>query len=352
MNKTMKSLFKYSLVLGAVLMLTACNHHAEEPFKPIEKRTVLFLTNKGEIYNQNRELVRQLPGCIYASQIISDGDDYFVSGTNENERVGYWKNGKWNTLHVDFIDDVDHWIDGIGKWEYYIYLLDYPNVLKNSGIFPLEDADKFLPAKEALFVSDGKCYVVGQKRTKESGSNYLPVIYHEHKGKYTPEMLPIPDGAKDGYCTCVYAYDGTRTLVGGSADGWPVIWVDKQLQILPLTDYDYGTYLDEDVVIGEVHSVTECEGDIYAVGVEHAGKYPLVATLWHNGVIEHLVYDTEHAKWTESFEVKTYGSDVYVVTLEYSYDSKGELVTTSVLWVNGKVVNAYPGLATTSFTVL
>ncbi len=348
----MKLSFKYCLGLCALLVMTACSHHEDEPIKPAEERTVLFLTNRGEIYNQHHELVCQLPKCDYASQIISDKNDYFVSGTNQNERVGYWKNGKWNTLHVDFIDDVDHWIDGIGKWEYYIYLLDYPNVLKNSGIFPLERADEFIPAyMAALAVSEGNCFVVGQLRNNVTGSGYLPAMYHEHKGRFTPEYLPVPDGTLDGYCSGIYAYNGTHTLVGGSVDGWPAIWVDKQLQILPLTELVYEDYVNQNVPLGVVVSLTECEGEVYAVGSEPLGDHPFVATMWHNGVIEHLIHDAE-SDASEALKVMTYGSDFYVVTLEYNLGDDGEYVTTTVLWKNGEFVKAYYNLATISFTIV
>ena len=224
----MTNKYIFIFIVQAVLLLaTSCQH--DEPdnwIKPEGERTVLFLTPQGQIYDQDQELVTTLPHCSYANQIISDKGDYFVSGIHEQEKEGYWKNGKWNTLHVDFIDDLNHWINGMAKWDYYIYLLDYPNVLKNSGIFPLEDAKRFLPAKQALDVSEGECYVVGHKLTDDSHGEYLPVLYTEHKGKYTYEMLPVFDKAIRGECTSVYAYNRNHCLIGGSINGWPVIWVD------------------------------------------------------------------------------------------------------------------------------
>ena len=129
-------LFYQFLAIGALFLLSSCEHDDPvSPIKPLEQRTVLLLTSEGYIYDQSGKKIMELPNCEEGSEIISDGDDYFVSGKTTKDRVGYWKNGKWNTLHVDFIDDVDHWTYGIGKWDYYIYLLDIPNVLKNSGIF-------------------------------------------------------------------------------------------------------------------------------------------------------------------------------------------------------------------------
>ena len=98
------------LFIKLVLAIGTCSHDEPgSPFKPLEERRVLVLNYDGEIYDQHGEMVMQLPNCTYATEIISDGDDYFVSGVQSKDRVGYWKNGKWNTLHVDFIDDVDHW---------------------------------------------------------------------------------------------------------------------------------------------------------------------------------------------------------------------------------------------------
>ena len=348
----MNNRFILIIIVQAILLLMASCQHDEpyDPIKPESERTVLFLTPKGEIYNQDQELVVTLPYCTYASQIISDKGDYFVSGTTDNEKEGYWKNGKWNTLHVDFKDDVNHWIDGMAKWDYYIYLLDYPNVLKNSGIFRLEDAGRYLPAKQALAVSEGKCYVVGHKITDNSHGEYLPVLYTEHKGAFTYEMLPVFNKAIRGECACVYAYDRNHCLIGGSINGWPVLWDDKQLQVLPLSEASFDEY-DEDASLGEVVSVTKCNDDIYAGGTEDSKDKLSVATVWHNGEISHLEYYPETSMASELIEIMTYGTDVYAVTLEYYYDDD-EFVTTTILWKNGSPVRAYPRMQTTSFTVI
>ena len=93
--------------------------------------------------------------------------------------MGYWKNGKWNTLHVDFIIDVDHRTVGIAKWDYNIYLLDYPNVLRNSGIFRLLDSENFTPAMHGISVSEGECCVVGTDNMPigDFDFKFLPVLY-------------------------------------------------------------------------------------------------------------------------------------------------------------------------------
>ena len=338
------------IVVASAMSLSSCSKDsADEPFKPIDKRTVLLLTSEGVIYNQNFEQVMQLPYCTFASQIISEGDDYFVSGTyekNGNAKVGYWKNGKWNTLHVDFIEDVDHWIYGIGKWDYYIYLLDYPNVLKNSGIFPIEDGEHFAPAAQALAVSEGKCYVVGANQVDEDGFIFMPVLYTEHKGRYTAEFLPVPPGTESGECNSVYAYDVVHTLIGGSVDDRPVVWNDKQLQILPLTHFD-----ESRPYAGAVRSVTVCGGHIYAAGDEAIESGGRVATLWRDNEIIHLTHDPT-CDLSEAIEVMAYGNDVYVVTLEHGIDADGESTTTLVLWRNGEIVKVYPGLRVKDFTVL
>lgn len=346
---------KLTLILFAqVILILMASCQRDEPenwIKPEGERTVLFLTPRGEIYNQDEELVTTLPRCTYASQIISDKGDYFVSGTNENEKVGYWKNGKWVTLHVDFVDDVNHWIDGMAKWDYYIYLLDYPNVLKNSGIFRLEDGGRYLPAKQALAVSEGVCYVVGMKITDDSHGEYLPVLYTEHKGVFKPETLPLTPQGIRGECSCVYAYNRSHCLIGGSVNGWPVIWVDKQLQVLSLSQATIDNY-DEGYALGEVHSLTECNGEIYAAGVEPFDGKASVATIWHNGTITHLEHYPHKSLSSEVVEIMTYGTDVYVATLEFFFDEEGEFVTNTILWKNGVVVKAYTGLQTTSFTII
>ena len=346
--------FKYILILlvqAFMLLVTSCQHDEPENWiKPEGEREVLLLTPQGQIYNQEQELVTTLPHCSYASNIISDRGDYFVSGFHDKDKEGYWKNGKWNTLHVDFIDDVNHTIDGIAKWDSYIYLLDYPNVLKNSGIFRLEDAERYLPAKQALAVSEGACYVVGQKITDDSNGEYLPVLYTEHKGKYTYEILPVFNNGVRGECTCVYAYDRHHCLIGGSINSWPVIWVDRQLQVLPLTEATFDDQ-NENEGLGEVYSVAECNGEIYAGGIEAFNDKYLVATVWHNGEISHLEYYPQSMS-SEVIEMETYGTDLYIITREYFFDEEGEFTNNTILWKNGSPVRAYPRLQIASFTVI
>ena len=93
----------FLLATCALLLLSSCEHDdPTDAIKPLEERTVLLLKENGEIYNFEGELIKTLPDCAGVTQIIVDGDDYFVSGVSTKDRVGYWKNGKWNTLYVDF----------------------------------------------------------------------------------------------------------------------------------------------------------------------------------------------------------------------------------------------------------
>ena len=259
-------LFYHSLAFCALLSLASCSHDEPvNPIKPVDERTVLVLTHSGDVLDQYGDTVAHLPYCVFAAEIISDGDDYFVSGNHSKGRVGYWKNGKWNTLHVDFIDDVDHWTYGIGKWDYYIYLLDVPNVLKNSGIFPLENFHDFVPANHALAVSEGKCYVIGYGFSEVNpDGHYQPVLYTNYKKEY----LPMPEGAITGECHAIYAYDRDHTIIGGMIDAMPAVWVDKQYEVYPVT-YPRETLGDNEYLIGRVESVTKCNGHIYAAGFEY-----------------------------------------------------------------------------------
>lgn len=210
-----------------------------------------------------------------------------MAGIQSKERVGYWKNGKWNTLHVDFIDDVDHWTYGIGKWDYYIYLLDVPNVLKNSSIFPLEDCHDFILADHGLSVSQGKCYVVGYEL---SGVNvqYVPVLYtNRNKDIFKKEYLPMPDNAVTGECQAIYSYDRDHTVIGGCIDRLPAVWIDKQYQIYQVS---YPELLNEgSFLVGRIDAITMCNGHVYAAGFEHDANRKLKSTVWTDGVPAHYL---------------------------------------------------------------
>lgn len=163
-------------------------------------------------------------------------------------------------------------------------------------------------------------------------------------------MLPLFDKGIRGECTCVYAYDRNHCLIGGSINGWPVIWVDKKLQVMPLSEASFDNF-DANTTLGEVCSLTECYGDIFAGGSEPYHDKS-VATVWHNGEITHLEYYPEKSISSEVVEIMAYGSDIYVVTLEYFYNENSEFITNTILWKNGAPVRAYAGLQTTSFTVI
>ena len=67
----------------ALVSLSSCEHHEPvNPIKPVDERTVLVLTYNGEVFDQYGDLVSKLPNCLYAAEIISDGEDFFASGTH------------------------------------------------------------------------------------------------------------------------------------------------------------------------------------------------------------------------------------------------------------------------------
>ena len=336
----------YSFIVAIVLLsLSSCEHDEPvDPIKPLGERTVLILVSNGDIYDQTGKLVMQLPNCINAAEIIADGDDYFVSGDQSKGRVGYWKNGKWNTLHVDFIDDVEHRTYGIGKWDYYIYLLDMPNVLKNSGIFRLEDYHDFIPANHALQVSEGKCYVIGYGFDEnDQVSQYKPVLYTDYK----KEFLPMPDGSITGECHAIYAYDRNHTVIGGIIDRKPAVWVDKEYRIYETSDPSL--VLDGYAPLGRIDAITMCNGHIYGAGWELNERYRLVATVWIDGIPNHYLSGDSNVSSSQARGIYSYGNDVYVLTSEYNNETDENV---NHLWLNGKLIMSYPGIDATGFTVL
>ena len=218
----------FLLTLSALLLLSSCDHDDPKTIKRRGERQIYVLTSEGHIYDLMGDRIMELPDCEYASEIITDGDDYFVSGKNSKDKVGYWKNGKWNTLHIDFIENVSHETQGIAKWDYYIYLFDYPYILKNSGIFPLDDCENFSPSGKCLAVSNGKCYLTGMEYHGDIPSD--AVLYYEYKGRYAKAILPKPDADVNGHATSIYAWDTDHTIVGGHVGEEPCIWIDQQLQ--------------------------------------------------------------------------------------------------------------------------
>ena len=344
----MRKILVYNLLaICALVLLSSCDHDEPvDPIKPLEERTVLVLSAYGDIYDQTGKLVTHLPNCTFASEIIADGDDYFVAGVHSKGRVGYWKNGKWNTLHVDFIDDVDHWVYGIGKWEYYIYLLDVPSVLKNSGIFPLEDCHDFIPADHALRVTEGKCYVVGYELTTEE-VQYRPVLYsNRNKNTYKKEYLPMPPGAVTGECQAIYAYDGYSTIIGGVIDRQPAVWVDKQYQLYEVSNpelLEEGSY-----PVGRIDAITICDGHIYAAGFEYNKNNNLIATVWVDGKPVHYQVNDGPDIISQAVEICSYGNDVYLLTSEYDRETS---IYYNYLWLNGNLVMSYPNAEASGFTV-
>lgn len=337
----------------ALLTFSSCHHNEPDPIKPIEERNILMVNGIGQMCDFSGEVISELPDCKAVSQIIVDGNDYFVAGSSTKDKVGYWKNGKWNTLHVDFVDDVDHRTFGIGKWEYYIYLLDLPNVLKNSGIFALRNSADFQAARHGISVSEGVCRVVGSDLSKEPVRARVPVIYNEYKGAYVSERLTLPDGVYEGEAMAVHAFDRDHVVVGGYVGKEPAIWIDGQLQILPRPhNVSNGS---NGVPDGYVNAVTRVDGHICAAGVEFYDENNTVAIAWLDGVPQYLkANDDETFVSSEVVDIQTYGTDVYILTHEFDTVDKGDYVSevlSSVLWMNNKVVGKvlYKGIV--SFAV-
>ncbi|MBO7610546.1 MAG: hypothetical protein J6S96_10155 [Muribaculaceae bacterium] len=348
--------YYFLLAICTLSLLSSCDHDSDiDPIKPLEKRTVMLLRENGEIYNFDGELIKTLPDCHAVTQIIVDGEDYFVSGVSTKDRVGYWKNGKWNTLHVDFIDDVDHWAFGIGKWDYYIFLLDYPNVLKNSGIFRLNESENFTPAHHGIAVSEGKCYVVGAEVSNYSdGLKFYPILYTEHKGLYEKEKLPFPDGADTGEAIAIHAYDKNHFIAGGYAGREPIIWIDRQAHVLPRS---VDCYEDDGQTfpLGLVQSIVRCNGHIYSGGLEYideAGE-KCVPTIWCDDEPQQFVIGAEKEGYFSGrvVEMIAYGDDLYTLTQELYDNPDGTLASTSILWLNGKLLKVYEGLMAISFAI-
>ena len=343
----MRCFVYFLLIICAVTLLSSCEHDEPvNPIKPLEERTVLVLTTEGEIFDQTGKLVKELSNCTFASEIIAEGNDYFVAGVSSKGRVGYWKNGKWNTLHVDFIDDVDHWIYGIGKWDTYIYLLDLPNVLRNSGIFPLEDSERFVASDHGLEVSEGQCYVIGYELTGNE-SVFLPILYSYNKGNYKKEYLSVPPGYITGECRAIYASNRTHTVIGGIVGREPAVWVDKQCKTYQVSCPELlkeGSY-----PVGRIEDITECNGRVYAAGFEYNADMELVATVWADGIPEHYQYNPDYDGASQAIGIYAYGEDVYVLTTEFAPEVS-DLMTH--VWLNGKILMSYQGIQPTGFVVL
>lgn len=340
-------------MLGALLLLSSCSHD-EPSVKRRGERQIYVLTSEGHIYDMMGDRIKELPNCEYASEIITDGDDYFVSGKSTKDKVGYWKNGEWNTLHVDFLDNVSHETQGIAKWDYYIYLFNYPYVLKNSGIFPLDDCENFSPSGQCIAVSNGKCYLAGMEWHEDDSPNDA-VLYYEHKGRYAKAILPKPSADVNGHATTIYAWDTNHTIVGGHVGTEPCIWVDQQLQVLPRT-FDY-PLPEHGFAVGHVSSTTYNNGHIYACGHEEDENGNMHAVLWVDGVPQHILTDRrEKMVFSVAEEVIAYGDDLYLLTLE-CYDKElpngeTEIEIDILIWMNDRVIAKYNGIDIVNFTVL
>lgn len=351
--KTKHLLFYNLLAASLLLMLSSC-HHEEPTVKRRGERQIYVLTSEGHIYDLMGDRIMELPNCEYASEIISDGDDYFVSGKSTKDRVGYWKNGKWNTLHIDFIDNVKHETQGIGKWDYYIYMFDYPYVLKNSGIFPLDDCENFSPTGKCIAVSNGKCYLAGTEWHDGDVPNDA-VLYYENKGRYAKAILPKPSPDVSGHATTIYAYDTDHTIVGGHVGTEPCIWVDQVLQVLPRT-FDAPFY-EAPVPLGHVSSTTYLNGHIYACGYEDDEEHNMHAVLWVDGVPQHpQTPRNEKMLWSMAEELIAYGDDLYMLTFEcynkLSPDGEDDAEIDILIWLNDRVIARYNRIDIVNFTVV
>ena len=344
----------FILFICAAGLLASCSHD-EPTIKSSDERQILVLTSEGHIYDMKGDKIMELPHCEYASEIITDGDDYFVSGKNSKGKVGYWKNGKWNTLHIDFIDNVSHETQGIAKWDYYIYLFDYPYILKNSGIFPLDDCENFSPSGRCLAVSNGKCYLSGMEFRGGEGLANEAVLYYERKGRYAKAILPKPSADVHGHATAIYAYDTNHTIVGGHVGVEPCIWVDQQLQVLPRM-FNAPIYSD-DVPLGHVSSMVQLNGHIYACGFETDGDRNDQAVLWVDGVPQ-LVHSEREGTivFSMAAELIAYGDDLYMLTFEYYKQVLPNGETKDgfeiLIWMNDKVIARYNGIDIVNFTVV
>lgn len=338
------------LAISVLTLLSSCSKD-EPTVKRRGLRQILVLTAEGHIYDMMGDRIMELPDCEYASEIISDGDDYFVSGKSTKDKVGYWKNGKWNTLHIDFIDNVSHETQGIAKWDYYIFLFDYPYILKNSGIFPIEECEYFTASN--LAVSNGKCYLAGGEYHGDDPND--AVLYSESKGRYVKSILPKPNENVSGHATTVYAYDTVHTIVGGHVGFEPCIWVDKQLQVLPRL---YNPPRPEfDIPLGHVSSIARLNGHIYACGFVSDDESHDQAVLWVDGVPQRIHSGRqEYMLFSFAEELIAYGDDLYMLTFECFEktlpNGETDYDIDILIWMNDRIIAKYNHIDIVNFTVV
>ena len=349
MNNKLLILF---LAVVMAVAFSSCQKDEPDNVKRRGERQIYVLTSEGHIYDLMGDRIMELPNCEYASEIISDGDDYFVSGKSTKDKVGYWKNGKWNTLHIDFIDNVSHETQGIAKWDYYIYLFDYPYILKNSGIFPIEDCEFFTASNIA--VSNGKCNLAGGQYNREKDRSDA-VLYYESNGRYVKAVLPKPSENLTGHATALYAYDTDHTIVGGHIGFEPCIWVDQELQVLPRT---FNPPIPQvDIPLGHVSSIARLNGHIYTCGFETDDEGNDQAVLWVDGVPQRVHSGRqENIFFSYAEELIAYGDDLYMLTFE-CYEvtlPNGEIDydIDILIWMNDRIIAKYNHIDIVNFTVV
>ena len=269
-----------------------------------------------------------------ARSVFVSGSDVYVAGTGllkngVEQNLTYYDNS-FSTYSV-FVSGSDVYVAGNeGRWIQHVGHILNAAVWKNGELQHLTDINDFgIAYANSVFVSGSDVYVTGNvggvgTLWKNGVEQNLSQTNHDDYDYYSLSANSVFVSGNDVYVAGSEGWWNEEDWNTGVANGAARLWKNGIVQSLSQTNHD-----DYDYYTASANSVYVSGSDVYVAGFEHLYNEHeegiSFATLWKNGVVQHL------SGGTGANSVFVLDDDVYV--------GGGGIVDSGnfggILWING-----------------
>ena len=264
-----------------------------------------------------------IPSNPILNGIQSLENDIYLLGTNNNQ-IGVWKNQEPLPIDLDvfsnsssediFVSEMEVAIVGRGVINGTLRGTLWRG--SNSQTLPVAFVGEASTEFSAIAINHGSTFIVGRTNVFNSSSS-SPTVWVNN----TSFPLPLPITENKGGKTedIAIANNGTEYIVGKVFSNKPIIWINRELNVLPLPGGLTPVFM-------EITAVTVDEnGNYYVIGYVNDSDGVIKAVIWKNGIFSFLSNDID--SFSLANDVTVFRDDIYVV---------GTIGGQAVVWKNGE----------------
>lgn len=346
-------------LLSLAALLAGCGNDEPKPdsggnaitVKSEADRTILIAdapgalgSGVGKVYNlKDGSVYASLPHCMEINDMTMYGEEFYIAGKSSTSRVTYWTNHG-----QEVVMDEAGTAQGVVRTgsNIYVYVGDEQGAgtVYRNGV---KHAQTNQAGSPVAFAANGENFYalgLGPKLWTNSGVVKLP----DNNLRAFPTNIDLSVSSQG---TSVYVTGHVNNLVNGVDIAVPCLWINGNLSTLPLnfTEREQNSHTYQQ---GWAWDVSHKNMDLYAVGSRFDGT-SYTATVWvHSAYGENQVKTYWHPEGNIDSQARrtlVYGSDVYVMVVEYNHDTNQYCTR---IWMNHELKGTLNGVAGDGFVVI